>query len=175
MSGDGPWHTADLSEKGVPPILVTDGPGGLRKQKDTGATGDVTDSHVATCFPPAVALASTWDPGVVEGVGAAIGEEARHAGVAVVLGPGVNLKRSIRCGRNFAYYSEDPLLSGRMGGAWVYGVQSKGVGSSLKHFAANNQETDRMRVNVNVDPRTVHEMYLRSFRCLPRRRRKTWL
>mgnify|MGYP002724294415 FL=1 len=168
VSGDGPWHTADLTGKGIPPILMTDGPGGLRKQKDTGAAGDLTDSEVATCFPPATALASSWDPSLAERIGAAIGEEARHAGVAVVLGPGVNLKRSVRCGRNFEYYSEDPLLAGRMGGGWVYGIQSKGIGSSLKHFAANNQETERRRINVNVDPRTVQEMYLRAFRHVVR-------
>ncbi len=164
VSGDGPWHTADLSEFGLPPILMVDGPGGLRKQVDTSSTGDLFDSEPATCFPPAVALASSWDPGLVEEVGSAIGEEARRAGAAVVLGPGVNLKRSVRCGRNFEYYSEDPFLSGRMGAAWVFGIQSKGIGASLKHFAANNQETDRMRINVEVDMRTLQEMYLGAFR-----------
>lgn len=117
----------------------------------------------ATCFPPAAALASTFDPALAERVGTAIGVEAAIENVGVVLGPGINLKRSPLCGRNFEYMSEDPILSGAMGAGLVTGIQSQGVGSSLKHFAANNQEDDRMRVSADIDPRPLRELYLRGF------------
>ncbi|GGR52073.1 hypothetical protein GCM10010251_81460 [Streptomyces aurantiogriseus] len=122
---------------------------------------DLHGSHPATCFPPAVALASSWDPELIGRVGEALGREARALGVDVLLGPGVNIKRSPLCGRNFEYFSEDPLLSGVLGTAHVVGVQSQGVGASVKHFAANNQETERMRVSADVDTRTLREIYLR--------------
>jgi beta-glucosidase len=117
----------------------------------------------ATCFPPAVALSQTWDADLIERVGTALGEEGQAEGVGVLLGPGINIKRDPRCGRNFEYFSEDPVLAGELGTAWVKGVQSQGVGTSLKHFAANNQEDDRMRVSSNVDERTLREIYLRPF------------
>src|SRR5262249_19272421 len=117
----------------------------------------------ATCFPPSVGLGSAWDPELVERVGAAIGTEAAVQNVAVVLGPGINIKRSPLCGRNFEYFSEDPLISGVMGAAWVRALQSAGTGASLKHFAENNQEFDRMRVSSDVDMRPLREIYLRGF------------
>lgn len=144
--------------------MLTDGPHGVRKQ--SGSATDhlgVAGSEPATCFPPAVGLSQTWDPELVERIGEALGDECRSLGVHVLLGPGVNIKRDPRCGRNFEYYSEDPLLSGALGAGWVRGVQSRGVGASLKHFAVNNAEHDRMRASSDVDERTLREIYLRAF------------
>ncbi|SEF59225.1 beta-glucosidase [Thermomonospora echinospora] len=159
-SGGDMWHTTALA--GLPPVTLTDGPHGVRKQR-TAPGADPFTGEPATCFPPAVALGSTWDPELVHRVGAALGEEARAMGVAVLLGPGINLKRSPLGGRNFEYYAEDPLLTGVLATAWVRGLQSRGVGASLKHFAVNSQETDRMRVSADVDERTLRELYLRAF------------
>ena len=117
----------------------------------------------ATCFPPAVGLGSSWDVDLVERVGEALGVETSIENVAVLLGPGINIKRSPLCGRNFEYLSEDPIVSGVLGAAIVRGIQSQGVGTSLKHFAANNQENDRMRSSSDVDPRPLREIYLRGF------------
>jgi beta-glucosidase len=160
-SGANFWHTK--SAPGVPSILLTDGPHGVRKQAGAGDHVGLHDSVPATCFPPAVALGSTWDPALVERVGVALGEEAQAEGVGVLLGPGINIKRSPLCGRNFEYLSEDPLVSGVLGTALVRGLQSQGVGASLKHFAANNQETDRLRVSADIDERPLREIYLRGF------------
>ena len=157
------WHTAPVERLGIPAIMVSDGPHGLRKQPDEADHVGISGSVPATCFPTACALGSSWDPELVRRVGAALGREARAQGVAVVLGPGINIKRSPLCGRNFEYFSEDPLLSGVLGAAMVDGVQSQGVGASLKHFAANNQETDRLRVSAEVDERTLREIYLAGF------------
>lgn len=143
--------------------MLTDGPHGLRKQRAEADHLGLADSVPATCFPPAVALGSSFDPELAERVGMALGVESSIEDVAVLLGPGVNIKRSPLCGRNFEYFSEDPLVSGVLGSAWVRGVQSQGVGASLKHFAANNQETDRLRVSSDVDERTLREIYLRAF------------
>jgi beta-glucosidase len=162
-SGGDFWHTQAVPDAGVPDVMVTDGPNGLRKQSGSGDAMALGGSDPATCFPPAVTLGCTWDVGLARRVGEAIGAEALAADVAVVLGPGVNIKRSPLCGRNFEYFSEDPFLSGRMGAAWVAGVQSRGVGTSLKHYAANNQETDRLRVSADVDERTLREVYLPAF------------
>ncbi|GAA2025890.1 glycoside hydrolase family 3 C-terminal domain-containing protein [Catenulispora yoronensis] len=162
-SGADFWHTEAVPAAGVPSALVADGPHGLRKQPEDGDHLGLGNSIPATCFPPAVALACSWDPALVRRVGAALGAEAASERVSVLLGPGVNIKRSPLCGRNFEYYSEDPFLTGRLGAAFVDGVQSRGVGTSLKHFAANNQETDRMRVSAEVDERTLREIYLAAF------------
>ncbi len=143
--------------------MLTDGPHGVRKQREGGDHLGLADSVPATCFPPAVALGSTFDPELLERVGVALGEEAVAQDVGVLLGPGINIKRSPLCGRNFEYLSEDPLVSGVLGAALVRGLQSQGVGASLKHFAANNQETDRMRVSADVDERPLREIYLRGF------------
>lgn len=163
LSGSDFWHTEAIEAAGIPSILLADGPHGLRRQDSEADNLGVHDSVSATCFPPSVAVGSSWDPEVAARVGAAIGREARAAGVSVVLGPGVNIKRSPLCGRNFEYYSEDPLLSGVLASAYVRSMQAEGVGASLKHFAANNQETDRMRVSVEVDERTLREIYLPAF------------
>ncbi|MGJ9529723.1 glycoside hydrolase family 3 C-terminal domain-containing protein [Actinotignum sp. GS-2025a] len=155
------WHTHE-NEYGHA-IMVSDGPHGLRVQPGEGDHLGSGASLPATCFPPAVALGSTWNPEAARAVGTAIAEEARAQGVGVVLGPGINIKRDPRCGRNFEYFSEDPFLTTSMATAYVSGVQSRGVGTSLKHFAANNQETDRMRRDSQVDERTLREIYLRAF------------
>ncbi|MGH3590726.1 MAG: glycoside hydrolase family 3 C-terminal domain-containing protein, partial [Pseudonocardiaceae bacterium] len=148
---------------GIPSVLLADGPHGLRKQQVGGDHVGISDSFPATCFPPAVALGSTWDADLLSEVGAALGRECRAEGVAVLLGPGINIKRSPLCGRNFEYFSEDPHISGQLGAAFVTGVQSQGVGTSLKHFAANNQETNRMTISAEVDERTLREIYLSAF------------
>ena len=160
LSGRDFWSTEPIDGADLPSIVLTDGPHGVRLQD---GDGDLSMSRPATCFPPAVAIGSSWDPELAEQVGAAVGREARSLGVQVVLGPGVNIKRSPLCGRNFEYYSEDPLLSGVLGAAHVRGLQSLGVGASVKHFAANNQETERMQVSADVDERTLREIYLPAF------------
>jgi len=165
--GAGFWET--LAVPGIPSIMVTDGPHGLRKQAGGGDHLGIGDSVPATCFPPAAGIASSWNAELLERVGIALGDEALEQEVAVLLGPGVNIKRSPLCGRNFEYFSEDPLLSGVLGGAWVRGIQSRGVGASLKHFAANNQETNRMTVSSEVDERTLREIYLPAFESIVRR------
>jgi beta-glucosidase len=157
------WHTAAVERLGIPAIMVSDGPHGLRTQPEAADHVGLAGSLPATCFPTAAALGSSWDPQLARRVGEALGREARALGVAVVLGPGINLKRSPLCGRNFEYFSEDPLLSGVLGAAMIEGIQSQGVGASLKHYAVNNQETDRLRVSAEVDERTLRELYLAGF------------
>jgi beta-glucosidase len=162
LDGSDYWHTQAIERLGIPTILVSDGPHGLRK---VAAPDDASIEHSdqATCFPPAAGLGSSWDPELARRIGDALGKECRAAGVAVLLGPGVNMKRSPLCGRNFEYFSEDPLLAGVLASAWVGGVQGHGVGTSLKHFAANNQEAERLRVSAEVDERTLREIYLAAF------------
>ncbi|ULE35592.1 beta-glucosidase family protein [Mycobacterium sp. IDR2000157661] len=156
------WWTKAVGPVGA--VSLVDGPHGVR-MPTAASTGslDLSATAQATCFPPAVALAQTWDPDLVEQVGAALGGECLAHGVNVLLGPGMNIKRDPRCGRNFEYFSEDPLLTGVLAAAWVRGLQSTGVGACPKHFAANNAETDRMRVSSDVDMRTLREIYLRAF------------
>jgi beta-glucosidase len=163
-SGTSFWESEGVDRVGIPSIYLTDGPHGVRKQREGGDHLGIGDSVPATCFPPAVALGSSWDAELLERVGQALGEEAKAENVGVLLGPGINIKRSPLCGRNFEYLSEDPILSGRLGAALVNGLQSQGVGASLKHFAANNQETDRLRVSADIDERPLREIYLRGFR-----------
>ncbi|GAA3829151.1 glycoside hydrolase family 3 C-terminal domain-containing protein [Streptomyces phyllanthi] len=162
LSGRDMWTTEPAERAGIPSLVLSDGPHGLRRQRSDSDIG-LHNSRPATCFPPAVALASSWDAELIGRVGEALGREARALGVDVLLGPGVNIKRSPLCGRNFEYFSEDPLLSGVLGAAHVAGVQSQGVGASVKHFAANNQETERMRVSAEVDERALREIYLPAF------------
>ena len=162
LAGHDFWTLNGVPRLGVPAITVTDGPYGVRKARASSPT-DIAHSEPATCFPTSSALAATWDEALLEEVGAAIGREAAALGVSVVLGPGANLKRTALCGRNFEYFSEDPLLSGRLAAAWIRGVQGEGVGASLKHYAANNQETRRMSVDAVVDERALRELYLAGF------------
>ncbi|MGP3916297.1 glycoside hydrolase family 3 C-terminal domain-containing protein [Nonomuraea sp. 10N515B] len=163
LSGADMWSTHPLPEAGLLAVMLYDGPHGLRYLEDRGDTADIYGSTPSTCFPPAVAVGASWDPEVAAQVGAALGREARTLGVHVVLGPGVNIKRSPLCGRNFEYYSEDPLLSGVLGAAHVRALQEQGPGASVKHFAANNQETERTRVSADIDERTLREIYLPAF------------
>lgn len=162
-SGKDFWHLKGVARLGIPEIMVTDGPHGLRKQAGSSDHLGLNASVPATCFPPAVTTASSWNPECVSEMGQAIGAECVQEGVAVILGPGVNMKRSPLCGRNFEYFSEDPFLAGEMGAAWVNGVQSQGIGTSLKHYAANNQEKARLISNSIVDDRAFHEIYLTAF------------
>lgn len=162
-SGSDFWHTQPVERAGVPALMVTDGPHGLRKQATSSDHLGIGDSVPATCFPTAAALGSSWDVALVRRVGEALGRETRVNDVGVLLGPGVNIKRTPLCGRNFEYVSEDPVVAGEIGVALVDGIQSQGVGTSLKHFAANNQETDRLRVSADVDERTLREIYLPAF------------
>ena len=162
-SGKSFWETQDIPAKGVPSIWLADGPHGLRKEDRLHIRENGGHSVKATCFPTASALACAWSPALARRVGAAIGRECRAHGVAVVLGPGVNIKRSPLCGRNFEYFSEDPCLAGEMAAAHIRGVQSQNVGTSLKHFAANNQEYRRMTSSSQVDERTLREIYFPAF------------
>jgi beta-glucosidase len=163
VSGASFWRTRGVDRLGIEGATLTDGPHGVRLQSGAGDHLGINESEPATAFPTATSLGSSWNPELVGEVGRALGAEARALGVDVLLGPGINIKRSPLCGRNFEYFSEDPALSGSLGAAWVTGVQSHGVGASLKHFAANNQETDRMRVDAVVDDRTLREIYLPAF------------
>ena len=163
LSGRGFWRTEEVAGAGVPSLLVADGPHGLRTQPDGEDHLGLGSSAPATCFPPAVTLASTWDDDLVARVGRAVGTEALALGVGLVLGPGLNIKRHPLCGRSFEYFSEDPLLSGRMAAALVEGLQSTGVGACVKHFAVNNQESHRFVVDAVVDERTLREIYLSAF------------
>lgn len=158
-SGRDFWSTQPIERLGLASIFLTDGPHGVRKAAGT----DFTNSAPATCFPTASALASSWNVELLREVGEALGREAQSLDVQVLLGPGLNMKRSPLCGRNFEYFSEDPTLAGRLAVAHVQGVQSQGVGACLKHFAANNQEFERTTTNSNVDERTLHEIYLAAF------------
>ena len=163
-SGGDAWHLQGVESKGIPSYMITDGPHGLRKSlaSSTGET-DLDDSVPATCFPPAAGLSSSWNPELIHKVGEAMAEECIQEKVAVILGPGVNIKRNPLGGRCFEYWSEDPYLAGHEAIGIVEGVQSKGVGTSLKHFAANNQETDRLRVDARISPRALREIYLPAF------------
>jgi beta-glucosidase len=161
-SGRDAWSTQPIERLGIPYIWVADGPHGLRRAPSTDTWG-YGDQAPATCFPTASALAATWSRDMLYRVGQALGEEAQALGVNVLLGPGVNIKRSPLGGRNFEYFSEDPLLAGELAAAYIRGVQSRGVGTSLKHYAANNQETQRMFMNSRVDDRTLNEIYLTPF------------
>ena len=156
------WSTNAVERLGVAPIYVNDGPHGVRKPAGDDQVG-IGNSLPATCFPTAVSLAASWDTALAEQVGQALGEECQALGTQVLLGPGVNIKRTPLGGRNFEYFSEDPVLAGEMGVAYVQGVQSKGIGTSLKHYACNNQEYERMTISAEVDERTLREIYLPAF------------
>jgi beta-glucosidase len=162
-SGQDFWHTKGIERLGIPSIMVTDGPHGLRKVVGDSEQIDLQSSRPATCFPTASALAATWNRALITRVGAALAEECRAEKVGVILGPGANIKRSPLCGRNFEYFSEDPYLSGEMAKSHINGVQSLGIGTSLKHFAANNQEYRRMTIDSVVDERALREIYLAGF------------
>lgn len=162
-SGKDFWHINDVERLGLKSIMVSDGPHGLRKKADDKAKGDIMGSVPAIAFPTAVTTACSWDEELLFEMGEALGDECRAEQISVLLGPGMNMKRSPLCGRNFEYFSEDPYLAGKMSAAFIKGVQSKGIGTSLKHFAANSQETRRMTIDSVVDERTLREIYLAGF------------
>jgi beta-glucosidase len=157
------WYLKGIERLGIPSIMVTDGPHGLRKQAGEADHVGLNESVPATCFPTASALAATWNRDLVYQVGEALGEECRQEKVGVILGPGANLKRSPLCGRNFEYFSEDPYLTGEMAKSHINGVQSQGIGTSLKHYAVNNQEYRRMVIDAIVDERALREIYLTGY------------
>jgi beta-glucosidase len=161
LSGQDFWSTR--AGDGIRPLTLVDGPHGVRRQEGTADNLGLHQSLPATCFPPGVGLASSWNPALVREVGEALGREARALEVDVLLGPAINIKRSPLGGRTFEYFSEDPRLTGTLAVQYVRGVQSTGVGTSVKHFAVNSQETDRMRVSAEVDDRTLREIYLPAF------------
>lgn len=157
------WHLQGLERLGLPPMMVSDGPHGLRKQDDKADHLGVNDSIQAVCYPAGCASACCFDPAQLETMGQALGESCRAEGVGVLLGPAINIKRSPLCGRNFEYLSEDPYLAGKLAASLIRGVQSWGVGTSVKHYACNNQERRRMSVSAQVAQRPLHEIYLAPF------------
>ena len=162
-SGADFWHTKGVSRLGIPQMMLTDGPHGLRKQIGKNDHLGLNAAYPATCFPTASAAANSWDEAMIEQMGRRLGAETRAQRVGVILGPGVNIKRSPLCGRNFEYYSEDPLLAGKCAAALIRGVQSNGIAACVKHFAANSQETLRMTSDSVMDERTLREIYLPAF------------
>lgn len=162
-SGDDFWHLKGVERLGIPSVMVSDGPHGLRKQDEKQDHLGINESIKAVCFPPAVLAACSFDRDLIRTLGDAIGKEAQANDLSIVLGPAVNIKRSPLCGRNFEYYSEDPYLSGEAAAAYIDGVQAHHVGTSIKHFAANSQEFKRVSSSSNVDERTLREIYLPAF------------
>ncbi|NLI70524.1 MAG: glycosyl hydrolase [Firmicutes bacterium] len=163
-SGINNWETTPIKRLEIPAVMVADGPHGLRKEVESAAVTNVfKDTVPATCFPPAVTLASTWDTDLAREVGNAIASESLDQGVSTVLGPGINIKRSPLCGRNFEYFSEDPYLTGELAAAYIQGVQENGIGTSLKHYAVNSQEYRRLTISAEVDERALREIYLKAF------------
>ena len=172
-SGEDFWHTKGIERLGIPSVMVSDGPHGLRKQEDEADHLGINDSIKAVCFPAGCATASSFDRNLLEELGEIIGNECQAENISTILGPAMNIKRSPLCGRNFEYYSEDPLVSSEMASAFVRGVQSKSVGTSPKHFMANNQEYHRMTSSSEMDERTMREIYLASFENMVKKE-KPW-
>ena len=163
LSGEDFWHTKGVERLGVPKSMVSDGPHGLRKQDEQADHLGINDSIKAVCFPAASATAASFDPDMIEKMGEALGDACQHEKLSVLLGPAVNIKRSPLCGRNFEYFSEDPYLTGVMATALIKGIQSKNVGTSIKHFALNSQEHRRMSSSSDCDERTIREIYFPAF------------
>lgn len=162
-SGRDFWHTKGVERLGIPSVMMCDGPHGLRKQDGEGDHLGMNESKKAVCFPTASALAASFDRELLKQLGETLGQECQAEDIAMLLGPGVNMKRSPLCGRNFEYFSEDPYLSGELAVSYIKGLQSQGVSACVKHFAANNQETHRMSGSSQVDERTLQELYLPAF------------
>ena len=163
LSGGGAWKSRALPRRGLPALFFSDGPHGIRKQEGVGDHLGLNASLPATCFPTAATVANSWDTALAEEVGEALGSEARSQGVDILLGPGLNIKRSPLCGRNFEYFSEDPYLSGKLAAAYVRGIQRGGALACVKHYAVNSQEFRRMTLNAEVDERALREIYLTGF------------
>ena len=174
LSGGDFWHTKAVQRLGIRPVMVSDGPHGLRKQRQEADHLGVNESIKAVCFPTACATAASFDPALTREMGEALGDACQHESVAVLLGPGVNIKRSPLCGRNFEYFSEDPFLAGEMAASLIEGVQSRGIGTSLKHYLANNQEHRRMSSSSDMDSRTLREIYMPAFEKAVKRG-KPWI
>ena len=166
MSGKNTWETVDFEKYGIPSMVMSDGPHGLRRQAGAGDHLGLNASLPATCFPTAAGVANSWDEALGEEIGEALAEEAVTMGVNVILGPGLNIKRSPLCGRNFEYYSEDPLVAGKSGAAMVRGMQSEHIGASVKHFCCNNKETNRKDSDSRVSERALREIYLKAFEII---------
>ncbi|RLL90104.1 glycosyl hydrolase family 3, partial [Petrotoga sp. HKA.pet.4.5] len=162
-SGLDNWHTKPIERLGIPSIMMSDGPHGLRKEITNPEESLLANSAPATCFPTAATTACSWDRKLIEEEGKALAEECQAEEVDIILGPAINIKRSPLCGRNFEYFSEDPFLSAELATAYINALQSYGVGTSLKHYAANNQEHRRMSVDEVIDERTLREIYLANF------------
>ena len=173
LSGADFWHTKAVERLGIRSVMVSDGPHGLRKQDDQADHLGINDSIKAVCFPAACATTSSFDRSLVRRMGEALGDECQHERVAINLGPAINIKRSPLCGRNFEYMSEDPYLAGEMAASLVQGIQSRNVGTSVKHFAANSQEHRRMSSSSEIDERTLREIYLPAFEAAAKKG-KAW-
>ena len=171
LSGGDFWHTKAIERLGIPPVMVSDGPHGLRKQREDGDHLGINESIEAVCFPTGCATAASFDRDLLRRIGEAVGDACQHEKVSVVLGPAVNIKRSPLCGRNFEYFSEDPYLAGEAAVSLIDGVQSRNIGTSIKHFAANSQEHRRMSSDSQVDERTLREIYLPAFEAAVKRAR----
>ena len=163
FSGKDFWQSRSIERLGVPNMTLSDGPHGVRKQEGAGDQLGLNGSLPATCYPTAATIANSWDPSLGEEIGGYLGAEAASQGVCVLLGPGLNIKRSPFCGRNFEYFSEDPYLAGKMAAGYVRGIQKNGVSACPKHFAANSQELRRMASDSVMDERTLREIYLTGF------------
>ena len=163
LSGKDFWQTRSVKRLGIESVTLSDGPHGIRKQEGAGDQLGLNGSLPATCYPTAATMANSWDPALGEELGRHLGVEAASQDVCVLLGPGVNIKRSPLCGRNFEYFCEDPYLAGKMAAGYVRGIQSEGVSACPKHFAANTQELRRMASDSVVDERTLREIYLTAF------------
>ena len=163
LSGNSMWGTREIKRAGIPSMVLSDGPHGLRRQMGAGDNLGMGESKPATCFPTAGTVACSWDPDLAKAMGEALGREAKSLGVNIVLGPGMNIKRNPLCGRNFEYYSEDPQVAGHMAAGLIEGIQSQGVAATPKHFAMNSQELRRQASNSVVDERTMRELYLTAF------------
>ncbi len=174
-SGADFWHTQNIERLNLPGVMVSDGPHGLRKQAEDADHLGLSDSVAAVCFPAASALACSFDTDLANTIGEALGDECQAESVSTLLGPGVNMKRSPLCGRNFEYFSEDPYLAGKMAASLVRGIQSKGIGTSVKHFAVNNQEYRRMSISAEADERTLREIYLSAFETIVKEAKPTTL
>ena len=165
-SGKTYWDTEEIKRLKIPSIMMSDGPNGLRVQRGKTDEMGINASEEATCFPAEATLCNSWNPKLAYKMGEALGKEALEEKISILLAPGVNIKRSPLCGRNFEYFSEDPFLASKMGIEYVKGVQSQGVGTCVKHFATNNQEERRKTINTVIDERTLREIYLYAFEMI---------
>ena len=166
LSGHKSWHTNKITRVGIPSIFLTDGPHGLRKKKESSKSMGLGETEVSTCFPAASTTGCSWNRDLLNRIGCTMGDECNHYNVNVILGPAINIKRNPLCGRNFEYFSEDPLITGKLGSSLTTGVESKGVGTSVKHCACNNNEANRYVGDSVVDDRALREIYLKGFETI---------